>query len=73
MNFSIVKDGIHHRFQAPLFIGLLCKLGFHGWNYWHMSPSFIAMMPRQANVCRDCINCGWREMTDDGRRWQGRV
>ena len=71
--FNLIKDGIHHRYRAPLLRGWLCKFGFHRWQYWHMAVRFIQMLPKQANVCRDCVHCRWMEMTDDGRKWKWRI
>lgn len=73
MKFVISKDSIYHEWYSPFWRGLRCKLGFHRWNYWHMAPSFIAMLPKQANVCRTCLRCDWMEITDDGVKWQGRL
>ncbi len=73
MRYAIRKHGIYHEFQASLLRGLLCKLGIHAWNYWHMAVSFIQMLPKEPNVCRNCVHCGWMEMTHDGRKWLGRV
>lgn len=69
----ISKDGIRHEFEAAPFDALRCKLGLHDWQYWHMAVSFIEMLPKDANVCRDCRRCGWMEKTDDGFSWKGRV
>lgn len=73
LKWAVHKDGIYHEFSAPFWSGLRCKLGFHRWEYWHMSVSFIQMLPDEVNVCRSCLRCGWIEMTQDGSTWRGRV
>lgn len=73
MRAAIVKDGVITTFVAPWWRVLLCKLGLHGWSYWHMAPEFIAAFPATKMVCRDCEHCGCMEATDDGRTWRARA
>lgn len=73
MKARIVRDGICHEFEGSLCEVILCKLGLHDWDYWHMSVPFIQGSPEEANVCRSCDRCGWMEVTSDGKAWHGRV
>jgi hypothetical protein len=74
MKWTKSKDGIYHRWCAPLFTGLLCKIGLHRWHYWRMSIRWLECFPDNEGVCRTCKRCDWVEMiAEDRMTWRGRV
>jgi hypothetical protein len=74
MQITIRRDGIYHKAQGGALDMLLCKFGFHRFRYWPMAQSYYVAFPCDADmVCRNCVKCGWMELTHDGRTWQGRI